>query len=83
VSLSVVAARNRSGSALRSAKLRRLRSFLRRGTSPYLLPYARVELLLHTILTTRWDAVTGPLARRQLPRVLDLRDQAAKGGWWN
>jgi hypothetical protein len=50
--------------------------------APYLLPSASVELLLRTILTTRWDAVTGA-PRPALPGVLELREQAAKDGWWN
>jgi hypothetical protein len=43
----------------------------------YLLSYIRVELLVRTILTMRWDAVTGPLGRPQLPRPPELlREQA-------
>jgi hypothetical protein len=51
--------------------------------APYLLPSASVELLLRTILTTRWDAVTGAPRLATAPRVLELREQAAKDGWWN
>jgi hypothetical protein len=31
---------------------------------------------------TPWDTSTWPTVRRQLPRVLELRRQAAKDGWW-
>lgn len=48
-----------------------------------LLPWLRVELLLRSILTTSWDSAAWPAVRRKLPRVLELRDQAAKDGWWN
>jgi len=44
---------------------------------PYLFPWLRVELLLRSILTTRWDEAT------QLPRMLAMRAQASKNGWWN
>ena len=48
---------------------------------PYLLPWLRVELLLRSILKTRWDDTTWPTVRRQLPCVLELRAQVAKDGW--
>ena len=51
--------------------------------APYLLPYVRVLRLVHTILTTRSDAATWPIVRSQVPRVLELRDQVAREGWWN
>jgi hypothetical protein len=50
---------------------------------PYLLPYVRVQRLVHTILTTRWDAATWPIVRAHVPRVMELRDQVAREGWWN
>jgi hypothetical protein len=52
-------------------------------TPPFLLPHVRVELLVHTIRTTIWDAATWAIVRMQIPRVLELRNQAAKDGWWN
>ena len=51
--------------------------------APYLLPYVRVLRLVHTILTTRWDAETWPMVRAEVPRVLELRDQVTSEGWWN
>ena len=50
---------------------------------PYLLPWLRVELLLHSILTTRWDAVRWAIIRPEIPRLLAMRRQAAKDGWWS
>jgi hypothetical protein len=50
-----------------------------RVTPPYLLPYVRVELLLHAILTTRWDAATWPIVRRHLPRVLERGYEGVRG----
>jgi hypothetical protein len=51
--------------------------------APYLLPHVRVELLVHTIRSTTWDAATWAIVRTQIPRVLELRCQAAKDGWGN
>ena len=45
---------------------------------PFLLPWLRAELLLRSILTTRWDAATWAIIRRQMPRLLAMRRQAAK-----
>ena len=50
---------------------------------PYVLPWLRVELLLRSILTTRWDAATWTIIRPEIPRLLGMRRQAAKDGWWN
>ena len=50
---------------------------------PYLLPHLRVELILRAILNTRWDAETWAIVREQVPRVLQMRAQAARDGWWN
>jgi hypothetical protein len=50
---------------------------------PYLLPHVRVQRLVHTILSTRWDALTWPIVKMQVPRVLELRAQGARAGWWN
>jgi putative tryptophan/tyrosine transport system substrate-binding protein len=33
---------------------------------PYLLPHVRVQRLVHTILSTRWDAATWPIVRAQV-----------------
>jgi hypothetical protein len=48
---------------------------------PYLLPYVRVQLIVHTILSTRWDATTWPIVRAEVPRVLAMRAQVAREGW--
>ena len=50
---------------------------------PFLLPWLRLELILRSILTTRWDTETWTIVRRQVPRVLAMRAQVAKDGWWN
>jgi hypothetical protein len=50
---------------------------------PYLLPHVRVQRLVHTILSTRWDSATWPIVQSEMPRVLELREQVAREGWWN
>jgi hypothetical protein len=50
---------------------------------PYLLPWLHVELLLRSILTTRWDEATWAIIRRLMRRRPAMRRQAAKDGWWN
>jgi hypothetical protein len=50
---------------------------------PYLLPWLRVELLLRSILTTRRDEATWVVVRLQIPRLLAMRRQVARDGWWN
>ena len=54
-----------------------------RVTPPFLLPHVRVELLLHTIRSTTWDAATWAVIRTEVPRVLAMRRQAVREGWWN
>jgi hypothetical protein len=49
----------------------------------FLLPAIRAELLFRTILGTRWDDATWAVIRREVPRVLAMRRQAVKDGWWN
>jgi hypothetical protein len=51
--------------------------------APYLLPYVRVELLVHTIRSTIWDAATWPLVRTQVPRVMELQARVEREGWYN
>ena len=46
-------------------------------------PHLRIELILRMILNTRWDAETWAVVREQVPRVLQMRVQAAEDGWWN
>jgi hypothetical protein len=50
---------------------------------PYLLPYVRVQRLVHTILAIRWDAATWAVVRTQVPRVMELQRQVEREGWWN
>ena len=52
-------------------------------TPPFLLPHVRVELLLRSILTTRWDAEAWALLRPEIPWLLAMRRQAARDGWWS
>jgi hypothetical protein len=48
--------------------------------APYLLPHLRVELALRTILGTPRDVETWAIV---ITRVLDMRAQEARDGWWN
>ena len=48
---------------------------------PYLLPYVRVLFLIHSI--TESDDMTGRLVQPLLRRVLEMRRQCARDGWWN
>ena len=48
-----------------------------------MLPWLRIELLLRSILTTRWDEGTWAVLRREISRLLAMRRQAAKDGWWD
>ena len=45
---------------------------------PYLLPWLRVELLLRSILTTRWDEPTWAIVRREIPRLMAMRRLGAR-----
>jgi hypothetical protein len=44
---------------------------------PYLLPHVRVQLLVHTILASRWDAATWPIVQAQVRRLLERRAEVA------
>jgi len=50
-------------------------------TPPFLLPHVRLELLLRSILTTRWDAAAWAIIRQEVPQLLAMRRQAARDGW--
>jgi hypothetical protein len=50
---------------------------VRRTSSP------SIELILRAILNTRRDAETWAIVREQVPRVLQVRAQAVRDGWWN
>jgi hypothetical protein len=48
---------------------------------PYLLPWVRVLLLIHSITSTDWDQRTWMLVRPVLRRALAMRRQTA-AFWW-
>ena len=50
---------------------------------PYLLPWVRVLFLIRSITSTDWDDTTGRLVRPIHRRVLEMRLQIVRDGWWN
>ena len=50
---------------------------------PFFLPFIRLELLIRSIRTTRWDLETWPTVKVELRRALSLRRGLARDGWWN
>jgi hypothetical protein len=49
----------------------------------FLLPYARLERLIRTMLTRQWDPDDWPIVKRELPKALEMRSRAARSGWFN
>jgi hypothetical protein len=50
---------------------------------PFLLPYARIELLIRTMLTTTWAPAAWPLVKHEFVKAMKLRRHIAQAGWWN
>jgi hypothetical protein len=50
---------------------------------PFLLPYARIELLIRTMLTTTWAPEAWPLVKHEFVKAMKLRRHLARAGWWN
>jgi len=50
---------------------------------PFLLPYARIELLIRTMLTRTWAPEAWPVVKHELAKALRLRRHIARAGWWN
>jgi hypothetical protein len=50
---------------------------------PYLLPWVRVLLLIHSTRSTRWGHEAWPQIKPVLRRALEMRRQIAQEGWWN
>ena len=46
-------------------------------------PWLRIQLLLRAMLGTRWDAVAWPTIRAELRRVLRVRGEIQRMGWFN
>ena len=46
-------------------------------------PYARIELLIRTMLTRTWAPEAWPLLKHELTKALKLRRHIAQAGWWN
>ena len=49
-------------------------------TPPFLLPWARVLLLIRSITSTTWGHEAWPKVKPVLGRALE---QIAREGWWN
>ena len=50
---------------------------------PFLLPYARIELLIRTMLTETWAPEAWPVVKHEFAKALGLRRYIARAGWWN
>jgi hypothetical protein len=52
-------------------------------TMHFLLPYARLELLIRTILTRQWDDEAWPLVKHEFVKAMKLRQMIRRSGWFN
>jgi hypothetical protein len=52
-------------------------------TQPFLLPWVRVLLLIHSITSATWGHEAWPQRKPVLRRALEMRRQIAREGWWN
>jgi hypothetical protein len=50
---------------------------------PYLLPWVRVLVLIHSITSTEWHGTAERLVQPILRRALEMRRQIVREGWWN
>jgi hypothetical protein len=50
---------------------------------PYLLPWVRVLLLIHSIRLTTSGHEAWPQIKPILRRALEMHGQIARDGWWN
>jgi hypothetical protein len=50
---------------------------------PFLLPWAKVNLLTRSITGHQWDDRTRPIAKAHLGRALEIRLDLRRMGWWN
>jgi len=46
-------------------------------------PWLRIELLIRSILGTRWDNKTWPVAKTTLKLALEERKKIRRAGWMN
>jgi hypothetical protein len=53
------------------------------GRLPLLLPYARIELLIRTMLTETWAPEAWPVVKHEFVKAMKLRGYIARAGWWN
>jgi hypothetical protein len=52
-------------------------------TRPWHLPWLQVELVLRTLLRTRWNVEVWPLAKTTLCDALGTRNRIRREGWFN
>jgi len=55
----------------------------RSGRLPFLLPYARIELLIRTMLRETWAPEARPVVKHESVKAMKLRRHIARSGWWN
>jgi hypothetical protein len=46
-------------------------------------PWLRINLVLREMLHTRWGPEAWPKVKAELPKVLALRTQIRRAGWFN
>jgi hypothetical protein len=47
------------------------------------LPYARIELLIRTMLAETWAPEAWPVVKHEFVKAMKLRSYIARAGWWN
>jgi hypothetical protein len=45
--------------------------------------WLQIERLIRSILETRWDNKTRPIAKATLKQALEERKKIRRAGWWN
>ncbi len=46
-------------------------------------PWLRIQLLLHSMLGTRWNATTWPTVKAEMKKALEKRSRIQRAGWFN
>jgi hypothetical protein len=44
-------------------------------------PWFRIQLLLRSMLGTRWDATTWPAIKAEMKKALEMRSRVQGAGW--
>jgi hypothetical protein len=49
----------------------------------FLLPYARLELVIRTMLIRQWDDEAWPVVKEEFAKAMRLRQKIRRAGWFN